>query len=220
MVDFGTVKISGFGEPQQFESILQNIVYTNQRLAPTPGVRTVKILPMVGPTTLPTISSEVNVEKNDKPKISIRGCKDIAITEKKLKEVGTRLCQSLVIDYIGCEGSSDVTPVDKVRYLDSAVVKIDPPLNSNENLAFPRGSDGESILTESAGFSVKTSPSQLVIRGVAHYSAYVELLRGLTYLNLAPESKTRHDFTVSLASSLGCSPTYFGLVAALVKSKR
>ena len=200
MVDFGTLKISGSGKPEQFESILQNVVYINERLAPTPGMRTVRILSMAGESSLASISVGIKVEENTKPTITVRGCKDIVTSKKNLKQFGVLLCSSLTIDYVGCKDVPE-TPVDKVRYLDSAVVKIDPPFNEGENISFPKGSSGETILKES-GFTVVSSPDQLVIRGVAHYSAYVELLRELTYLNLNPDGKTHHDFTVSSCKGL------------------
>ena len=195
-IDFGNIEITGQGSVADFEAALQNIIYINERMVPTPGKRSVKVLSMFNKVPLATVSVDISVAENTRPVIIVRGCKNIAAKKTYLKETGVPLCKYLEIDYEGCEAEDD-SPVNGVHYLDAAVVKVNPPFKKGESFNFPKGVSGETRLKE-IGLTVSFNDEELVIRGIAHYSDYEEVLREMVYINFLPENLSKgRTFSVS-----------------------
>lgn len=196
-IDFRTIRISGVGAPKDFISALQHLVYINEQMVPTPGKRSVEILSMMNHMPLPTISIDVNVAGNTRPVIVIQGLdSDIGLNWEKrtiVKEKGLRIFDTLEIEYEGCQVEED-SPVDKVRFLDTAVVTVDPPFKKGESFNFPLGIKG----LKEKGLSVSFNDKELVIRGIAHFSEYEDVLRQVFYINLNPADDLHHKFTVSI----------------------
>jgi len=197
-IDFGTVRISGVGTPDDFVKTLQHLVYINERMTPTPGKRSVMILSMFNEMPLATINVDINVAGNTRPVMVIEGLdSDIGLNWEKrriVKEKGLHIFDTLEIEYEGCSKEED-TPVDKVRFLDAAVVTVDPPFKKGESFNFPQGIKG----LKEKGLSVSFNNKELVIRGIAHFSEYEDVLRQMVYVNLAPSSTLHHEFSVSNA---------------------
>lgn len=197
-IDFGNIRIFGVGAPDDFVKALQRVVYINERMVPTPGKRTVMILSMFNEAPLATITVDINVAGNTRPVIVISGLdSDIGLNWEKrkiLKEKGLRIFDfdTFEIEYEGCEKEED-SQVDKVRFLDSAVVTVDPPFKKGESFNFPQGIKG----LKEKGLSVSFNSKELVVRGIAHFSEYEDVLRQLVYVNLDPANTLHHEFTVS-----------------------
>ena len=197
IIDFDTTRISGVGTPDDFVKALKQIVYINERLMPTPGKRSVQIAPKFNDLELDAIIVDINVAANTRPVIVIEGLDaDIRLNwmkENILKEKGLRIFETLEIDYEGCENVED-SPVDRVRFLDMAVVTIEPPFKKAESLNFPYGIKG----LKEKGLSVSFNNKELVIRGIAHFSEYEDVLRQIVYIKLDPPNNLHHEFAVSI----------------------
>ena len=197
-IDFGTVKITGVGTPNDIVKTLQSIIYVNERMLPTPGKRSVMILSMFNQVPLATVTVDINVAGNTRPVLVIQGLDaDIGLNWEKrkiVKENGLRIFDSVEIEYEGCEKGDD-TPVDKVRLLDEAVVRVDPPFTKGESFNFPQGIKG----LKEKGLSVSFNNKELVIRGIAHFSEYEDVLQQMVYVNLVPTDILHLEISVSLA---------------------
>lgn len=197
-IDFATIRISGMGAPDDFVKALQRVVYINERLVPTPGKRSVMIMAMFNETPLQTINVDINVAGNTRPVIVVQGLDaDIGLNWMKrnvLREKGQRIFETLEITYEGCEKEED-SPVDKGRLLDMALVRVDPPFKKEESFNFPHGIKG----LKEKGLSVSFNKQELVIRGIAHFSEYEDVLRQMVYINLDPASNLHREFTVSIS---------------------
>lgn len=196
-IDFGTIRIFGVGAPGDFIKALQRVVYINERMVPTPGKRSVMILSMFNQVPLATINVDITVAGNTQPVIVIQGLdSDIGLNWEKrkiVKEKGMRIFDTLEIEYEGC-GREEDSPVDKVRFLDSAMVTVDPPFTKGESFNFPLGIKG----LKEKGLSVSFNNKELILRGVAHFSEYEDVLRKVVYVNLNPASTLHHEFAVSM----------------------
>ena len=196
-IDFGTIRISGMGAPDDFVKALQHIVYINQRLAPTPGKRSVMIIAMFNETPLQTINVDINVAGNTRPVLVLGGLDaDIGLNWMKknvLSQKGLQIFKTLEINYAGCEKEED-SPVDKARLLDMALVRSDPPFKKGESFNFPHGIKG----LKEKGLSVSFNNKELVIRGIAHFSEYEDVLRQIVYIHLNPAYNLHREFTVSI----------------------
>lgn len=196
-LDFGNVRISGVGSPDDFIKAMQSIVYINERMMPTPGKRSVVILSMFNEKPLATISVDINVAGNTRPVIVIEGLDaDIGLNWGKrnvVKEKGLRVFDSLEIDYDGCPKDDEDSPVDKVRFLDEAVVKVNPAFKKGESFNFPKGISG----LKEKGLSVSFNNEELVIRGIAHFSEYEDVLKQMVYVNLDPDDTLHLEISVS-----------------------
>lgn len=212
-IDFGQIEISGEGTPEDFVKVLNNVVYVNERLVPTPGKRTLKISTKINQEKLADIRVAINVAGNTRPVIVVKGLdSDIDLSWEKrnlLKETGLQIFDTLEIEYDGCEIDDetydgreidDGTPVDKVRYLDRAVVTVDPPFKKGESFIFPQGILG---LKKQKGLSVSYTNKELVIRGVAHFSEYENVLRETVYSHQNPAYAMDHKFAVSVSTLNG-----------------
>ena len=197
-IDFATIRISGMGAPDDFVKALQHIVYINERLVPTPGKRSVMIMATFNATPLQTVNVDINVAGNTRPVIVVQGLDaDIGLNWMKrdvLREKGQRIFETLEITYEGCEKEED-SPVDKARLLDMAIVTVDPPFKKEESFNFPHGIKG----LKEKGLSVSFNKKELVIRGIAHFSEYEDVLRQMVYINLDPASTLHREFTVSFS---------------------
>lgn len=197
-LDFGNVRISGVGSPDDFIKAMQSIVYINERMMPTPGKRSVVILSMFNEKPLATISVDINVAGNTRPVIVIEGLDaDIGLNwgkRKVVKEKGLRIFDSLEIDYDGCPRDDEDSPVDKVRFLDKAVVKVNPAFKKGESFNFPKGISG----LKEKGLSVSFNNEELVIRGIAHFSEYEDVLKQMVYVNLDPDDTLHLEISVSI----------------------
>lgn len=206
-IDFGTVHIAGVGAPDDFIKALQNVVYINERMIPTPGKRSVVILSMFNEVPLATITVDITVAGNTRPVIVIEGLDaDIGLNWEKrkiVKEKGLRIFDSLEIEYEGCEKDDD-SPVDKVRFLDAAVVRVNPAFKKGESFNFPKGIKG----LKEKGLSVSFNNEELVIRGIAHYSEYEDVLQQMVYVNLDPADTLHHEITVSIVETLCLLKSY------------
>ena len=196
-IDFGTIRIFGVGSPDDFIKALQRVIYVNERMVPTPGKRSVMILSMFNQMPLATINIDITVAANTRPTIVIQGLdSEMHLNWEKrriVKEKGLRVFDTLEIEYEGCRKEED-TPVDKVPFLDSAVVTVNPPFKKGESFNFPLGIKG----LKEKGLSVSFNNKELVIRGVAHFSEYEDVLRQVVYVNLVPASNLHHEFAVSI----------------------
>lgn len=202
VIDSKTVRIAGVGAPDDFIKALQSVVYVNERMMPTPGKRTVMILSMFNHMPLATINVDVNVAANTRPVLVVQGLDaDIGLNWEKrkiVKEKGLRIFDSVEIEYDGCKKDED-TPVDKVRLLDEAVVRVNPAFKKGESFNFPQGIKG----LKEKGLSVSFNNEELVIRGIAHFSEYEEVLQQMVYVNLVPKDALHLEISVSIEMSLG-----------------
>lgn len=196
-VNFNVIEVSGEGTPEEFIKVLQNVVYVNERLMPTPGIRSVNISAKVNNDKLEDVIIDVSVAGNTRPVIVVKGLdSDIDVKWDKrslLKERGVRVFDTLEIEYYGCE-SDEETPVDKVRYLDTALVTVDPPFKKGESFIFHQGIEA---LKKRKGLSVSFSRKEMIIRGVGHFSEYEDVLRQVVYINSNPDDAMDKRFTVS-----------------------
>lgn len=201
IIDFATLRITGVGAPEDFIKTLQNIVYVNERMMPTPGKRSIIILSMFNQMPLATITVDVNVAGNTRPVLVIQGLDaDIGLNWEKrkiVKEKGLRIFESVEIEYEGCKKDED-TPVDKVRLLDGAVVRVNPAFKKGESFNFPQGIKG----LKEKGLSVSFNNEELVIRGIAHFSEYEEVLQQMVYVNLVPRDTLDLEISVSIVVTL------------------
>lgn len=205
IIDFATLRITGVGAPEDFIKTLQNIVYVNERMMPTPGKRSIIILSMFNQMPLATITVDVNVAGNTRPVLVIKGLDaDIGLNWEKrkiVKEKGLRIFESVEIEYEGCkkdENEDEDTPVDKVRLLDGAVVRVNPAFKKGESFNFPQGIKG----LKEKGLSVSFNNEELVIRGIAHFSEYEEVLQQMVYVNLVPRDTLDLEISVSIVVTL------------------
>lgn len=200
-IDFGTLKITGVGTPEDIVKALQSIVYVNERMLPTPGKRSVMILSMFNQRPLATVTVDINVAGNTRPVLVIQGLDaDIGLNWEKrriLKEKGLRIFDSVEIEYESCEKGDD-TPVDKVRLLDQAVIRVNPAFKKGESFNFPQGIKG----LKEKGLSVSFNNEELVIRGIAHFSEYEDVLQQMVYVSLAPKDVLHLEISVSLVISI------------------
>lgn len=198
-IDFGTVKITGVGTPDDIVKALQSIVYVNERMIPTPGKRSVMILSLFNQMPLATVTVDINVAGNTRPVLVIQGLDaDIGLNWEKrrvLKEKGLRIFDSVEIEYESCEKGDD-TPVDKVRLLDQAVVRVNPAFKEGESFNFPQGIKG----LKEKGLGVSFNNEELVIRGIAHFSEYEDVLQQMVYVSLAPKDVLHLEISVSPVS--------------------
>lgn len=199
LIGSNTMKVYGRGKPQEFETILQNIEYQNELFTPTLGVRKIKILPVQENTALQPITITIRIERNDKPVITVKGCADNAVELKHLKEIGVPVCSTFTIDYQGCKPSD--SPVNGVKLLDQAVVKVTPPFTKSESFNFPKQANGGSTLDD-LDLKAFMNEDGIIIRGIANYKTYEEVLREMFYVNPNASEHLHHTFTVSTISIL------------------
>lgn len=206
LIGSNTMKIYGRGKPQDFENILQNIEYQNELFTPTLGERKIKILPVQENMALQPTTITIRIERNDKPVITVKGCADNAVELKHLKAIGVPVCSTFTIDYKGCKSSN--SPVNGVKFLDEAVVKVTPPFTKSEAFNFPKQANGESILDD-LNLTAFMNKDGIIIRGVANYKTYEELLREMFYVNPNASEYLHHTFTVSTIFFLSFFPYLF-----------
>ena len=198
IIDFGSIAITGEGSPSDFIKALQSLVYINERMVPTPGKRSVIIEAKINEKPLATITVDINVAGNTRPVIIVEGLDaDIGLNwakRKVVKQKGLRVFDSLEIDYDACPRDDEFSPIDKVRFLDEAVVKVKPAFKKGENFNFPTGIKG----LKEKGLTVSFNNEELVIRGIAHFSEYEDVLRQMVYVNLDPDDLMHLEITVSI----------------------
>lgn len=202
-IDFGSIAISGEGSPSDFIKTLQSLVYINERMVPTPGKRSVIIEAKFNEKSLATVSVDITVAGNTRPVIIVEGLDaDIGLNWEKrkvVKEKGLRVFDSLEINYDACPRDEEDSPIDKVRFLDEAVVKVNPAFKKGESFNFPTGIKG----LKEKGLTVSFNNEELVIRGIAHFSEYEDVLRQMVYVNLDPDDMMHLEITVTLSTLKG-----------------
>ncbi|XP_015759200.1 PREDICTED: LOW QUALITY PROTEIN: calsyntenin-1-like [Acropora digitifera] len=202
-VNFNAIEVSGEGTPEEFIKVLQNVIYINERLMPTPGIRSVNISAKVNDEKLEDVTINLSVAGNTRPVIVVKGLDsdiDVKWDKRKLiKERGVHVFDSLEIEYYGCE-SDEETPIDKVRYLDAALVTVDPPFKKGESFIFRQGIEA---LKKQKGLSVSFNRKEMIIRGVGHFSEYEDVLRQVVYVNSNPDNTMDKRFTVAVSTLNG-----------------
>lgn len=111
--------------------------------------------------------------------------------------MGVPLCSNLEIVYDGCEPRMN-SPVNTVKLLDRAVIKVSPPLKKGESLKLPKQKGSKVSIVEDVELESYSDKNGLYISGVANFKTYERLLREVVYQNLNPDNKLRHRFYVSL----------------------
>ena len=155
------------------------------------------ILSMFNQMPLATVTVDISVAGNTRPVLVVQGLDaDIGLNWEKrkiLKEKGLRIFDSVEIEYEGCKKGDD-TPVDKVRLLDQAVIRVNPAFKKGDSFNFPQGIKG----LKEKGLSVSFNNEELVIRGIAHFSEYEDVLRQMVYVSLVPKDILHLEIYVSL----------------------
>lgn len=77
-------------------------------------------------------------------------------------------------------------------------MKVSPPLKKGESLKFPKQQGSDKSLLDDLELEAHHDKDGVVITGVANYKTYEQLLKEMTYVNLNPDDKLHHTFTVSL----------------------
>ena len=182
------IEINGKGTPETFENILRNLVYVNTRRSPTSGERPLQIKTTINKQPLPMLNLGIIVSDNEKRALNLSGGGRKVVDLKDLQKYGIRIAQKLTITADKCS-----------KYVDSARVEVDPPLNSDESLVNP------GPLLDILNLRKDNLPDGkgLVIRGLATLEEYKMVLREMVFVHLGledlrdPSTVVRHNFKVS-----------------------
>jgi len=203
LVGFNKMKIHGVGSAKDFEYILKNIEYQNELFTPTEGSRKIHVSITEKTTNFNKEFTEtVELDRNDKPVITVEGCKEVKVTKRRLRDIGVPVCSKLKINYHGCKPKMN-TPVNTVKLLDRAVVKVTPPFKKGESLKFPMQEGSRKSILEDLELESYHDNNGVIVSGVANYMTYEQILREIIYENINPKDKTHHTFQILVSEQNG-----------------